>query len=278
MSNVDFMKNYSKLSINFQKIFLYYVLEQALASKNPIEKGSFMFSKKELMLFVFSWIKTFKRSIFTFIKYFWWLLAIDVTLQTQLLTLQNQTYLWATISLFSIITMFSAYFAILSIRASLETKNYLYFITNLKKIFGFAVIYLSLFFGLNAVIMFTTGISSHNWALSVFTYGIHNIIQTTGVFLLITATFFLVDSQDRISGITQAVSCTIKGVSIYFLPFISILTLYILSYYGTTFVFSFFPNVIRVIGLTTLRFFFICALAVFHLKIRYCNFKVLFGG
>lgn len=246
-----------------------------------------MFSKRELLLFVFSWIKTFKRSFFVFLKYFWWLTIINIILRTKIISIAPSSEFFTTMAFFTVVVMLSVYFSILSIRSSVETKSVSYFMLNTKKLSGFTLLFLTAFVLLSGILSLTSDIgTTGNWALSTFMYGINLFLQGTFAMLLITTTFFLLDntpptgpnqSPSKFSNIIKALSCSLKGFYMHIIPFAALLALYMISYYSTTFILSFLPNFINVANVLFLNFFFTCAVAVLYTKIRHNNFKLLFA-
>lgn len=152
-----------------------------------------MFSKKELQIFLFSWIQTFKRSFLVFIKHFWWLVALEILFKTYLSPPPIIHLLNATL-----ITCFS----ILSIRASIETKDLSYFLANLKKIVIFAIPFATLFITCSNTI----------------------ILPALLPFLTLVTLFFLDDNANPISN-------AYKAIVAYAPPFFIIVLFYLISYF-----------------------------------------------
>jgi len=232
-----------------------------------------MFSKKEIQLFLFSWIQTFKRSFLIFIKYFWWLAAADIFLKTKFFSFQNnQTVMMGIVT---IISMLSIYFSILAIRASVEVKNTHYFITRSKKITGFAIIFAPLFFILSTAIFFNTGLSSYNWALSTNLGVLNLIFQNIAAIILIISAMFLLDTRPT-ADVALAIKNTFISISKYFPAILAIATLYIALYCLINFIFSFIHYSVSITSILLLNFFFTCALQVLYLKIKHKNHKLFF--
>jgi len=182
-----------------------------------------MFSKKELLLFFFSWIQTFKRSFVIFIKYFWWLAAAEIVFKTKLFSFKNYQAIF--MGLVTLLSMLSIYFSILAIRASIEVKDTHYFISRSKKMLGFSIISLPLFFILTTAIFFNTGLSSYNWALSTSLGGLNLIFQNIAAIILIISAMFLLDTRPT-ANVILAIKNTFLSVKNYFVEIFAIATLY----------------------------------------------------
>lgn len=241
-----------------------------------------LFSKKEFLIFLFGWIKTFKRSSFVFLKYFWWLLLFDLGIQHKYLSLTSLSfpYSFIFIIVISFVTMSSIYFALLSIRASVEAKNLSYFAVNLNKAHPFIILFTALFCFLTFAIGYTSGISHNCWALSPSLHGPNLFIQgITGLFLSVT-TFFLLDNTPlENNSLSTAIKNSIKALLIC-LPFLLLLfPLYLLSF---SLLSTFFSYIHHDVGTSTsvilLNFFFTCALAVLYLKVRHRNYMIFFNN
>lgn len=233
-----------------------------------------MFSKKEILLFIFSWIRTFNRSFIVFLKYFWWLIAVEIIFKTNLLSFH--AYHTPVMILTTILSMFSIFFLILSVRSSLEVKNVTYFISKIKKLFSFSILYIALVSALTLFIIFNTGISPMNWALASHMRGANLILQgIMSVFFLMSG-FFIVDNQLTITR-TRIIKNTCKSIFMY-LPVLLILSLLYLSFdfIASSLMWLIHPS-LAIISVLFLNFFFACAIAVLYLKIKHRNHALFFG-
>jgi hypothetical protein len=233
-----------------------------------------MLSKRELLIFTFSWLKTFKRSIIIFAKYFWWLFALYIALQANIFNIYSKPQFFAFMSIFITTTMFSAYFALLSIRPSIEIKNIFYFLSNFKKIFGFALLYLVLFFLLNTTFPITTQIYIESTVLSIAFQATSIFLHSLAIPFFLLTSFFLLDS----SGLPKALICTLRGLTSYFPAIITITLMYLFSSYIVSALCSFLPNIFDAASAFLLNFFFSCAMAVLYLKMRHANYKLFFSN
>jgi len=232
-----------------------------------------MFSKKEVQLFLFSWVQTFKRSFLIFMKYFWWLAAIEIIFKTNLFSFQNHQFIL--MGIITAISMLSIYFSILAIRASIEVKNTHYFLTRGKKIVGFSIIFVPLFFLLSTAIFFNTGLSAQNWALST-NLGFFNLIfQNIAAIILIISTMFLLDTRP-VADVALAIKNTFVSFSKYFSVIIVLIALYTCFYFLINFILSFFHYSIGIVSILLLNFFFTCAVQVLYLKIKHKDHKLFF--
>jgi len=235
-----------------------------------------MFSKNELKLFFFSWIKTCKESFFVFIKYFWWLIVAEIIFKANIFPMQNHHILSMLVT--TIISMFSLYFAILAIRASLGIKDAYYFISNLKKIFTFAILFFFVVTTLNTIIFYNTGISLYTWALSTSLGGVNLIFQIMCALFILISTLFLLDYPSLAINTIAPIKNTCKGIGAYS-PFFVVLTLlYLALYYSVSGLCYFFPCYISTASILLLNFVFACAVGVTYLQIRHSNYKFFFGS
>ena len=235
-----------------------------------------MFSKNELKLFFFSWVKTFKESFVIFIKYFWWLIAAEIAFKANIFSTYSSMTAFMIIT--TIISMFSIYFSVLAVRASLGVKDAYYFIANLKKISVFALLFFFLVGTLNTIIAYNTGLSSYTWALSTSLGGINLLFQVSfGLFALIAA-LFLLEYHTVTTNAFTSLKNTCKGIGAY-LPFFAALTLlYLTLHYGISTLCSFLPCYLSTASILLLNFVFICAVGVAYLRIRHSNYKFFFGS
>jgi hypothetical protein len=98
-----------------------------------------IFKWQDFKLFLLGALATFSRSLLILIKYFWWLLLIYLA---SLFILWGNIFVFSLVFIYSI-ALFLSFFAILSLRPSIENKNFFYFLNYFKTFFpGFLVIYL----------------------------------------------------------------------------------------------------------------------------------------
>jgi len=260
----------------------------SLSKVIQVWKGTLsMLSSRERLVFLFSWIKTFRRSVVVFLKYFWWLFLLDVGIRI-MLEWHIQAGIYGTL-ITSFVAMLTIFFSILSIRSSVEVKNKAYFISRFKKIYGFGLIFFALMFLLQLTIAIGSGTPTwcgtflKNWATSLSLYGVKLFAQSLITGLIFLSSFFLLDSRPKKLTASQAFTCAVKSL-IYYLPLFAILALiyfvvYHLAFYLIYYLILLFK--IRISGLILtmlINFFFICALNTLYLKIRHSNFKLFFEG
>ncbi len=221
-----------------------------------------LFSKKESLLFLLGWLNTFRRSSIIFLKYSWWLVAFEVGLRFQLFPsfvnhILNHHPL-VTTTLVTTLTMISIYFAILSIRASVETKDFFYFATQAKKIPFFALLYF-LFFAL-----FSPPFISFYPKITFLVQG------TVGISLFLSF-FFLLDNIP----LAQALKNGFKAYLVYFPSFLALYLSYLFVFFLITTQLSFIHHSLYYTSLNLLHFFFVCAIGMLYIKLRH-NFYTLF--
>ena len=249
-------------------------------------KQSFeLFSTKELKLLIFGWIKTFKQSISTFLRYFWWLIALNLFLRIYLLNynlkelLSYKTATSAIIIFTSLMTLsvLSIFFALLSVRASVETKTIRYFIIHAKKLFWFFVLYFLLFIPLNATTIFVGYNPNQSWFLLTTFKNPSPLNFLMLLVILPIAVFFTLDSKLKETDIIEAIKNSLKTF-LHYLPFFSAFLLtYLIIYSGLAVLLSYLPHIIRLSALFCLDFCFISAISVLYTKIRHSNYQLFFN-
>jgi len=212
-----------------------------------------MFSKRELLLFIYGWIRTLKRSSLIFLKYFWWLLALEIFIRTQHLFI-------------GALSLFTLFFAILSTRATLEAQDSSYFISHLKTFLGFALLYA----GAMAALIASWMLFTH---LHVTLYLLVQAI--VGLFLLF-ATELSIEHQAPFPGLTL-IKNALAGM-LFYLPFIApLITLYIVLASSLGYFTSLIHPWVTIVTLLCVHFFFLCGASVLYVKMRYKNRAIFFG-
>jgi hypothetical protein len=252
-------------------------------------KQSFsMLSKKELLLFVFSWVQNFRRSFPIFLKFFWWFFALEIALKTDFFSIRSGPI---TMILLIFSSMLFVYFATLSIRASIDTKNSAYFISHIKKILCFAPIHLGLVILLNIIISFSAKISVQNWALAISIDRFSQLARGFLVPFIIIAALFLLDKIPSLKGkstilssisfeaIATSLQQSITSIVAYFpLFFVIFMPFNIIIFFKPyTPLFPFIPPVFSVTAIMIINFFVICAINTFYLKVRHNNYPLFFS-
>lgn len=261
--------DYEIEKINLQEVHMFGILLKGW------KQASDLFSKKEILLFIFGWIRTFKRSFGVFLKYFWWLVAAEIICKTNIFALH--VYRTPIMVIATILSMFSIFFSLLTVRASVEVKDVSYFVKKLQKLTGFTLLFIPLVALLTILIFFNTGISSINWALSAHLGGTNLLIQVFGALFLLISGFLIIDNQTTIHGI-KVIQSTAKSIFMY-LPVITLLAiLYALLYYILGSLMSLIHPSLTITSILFLNFFFTCGIAVLYLKIKHRNHAMFFGN
>lgn len=239
------------------------------------KQASDLFSKKEILLFIFSWIRTFKRSFGIFLKYFWWLIAAEIICKTNLFSVGHyHTFLMALAGLLSMLSMF---FSILTVRASLGVKDVTYFMAKSKKLAEFSLLYIPLVTLLSIFIIWNTGVSPFHWTLSTRLGGTNLILQVITALFLLFSGLIMIDNRSTINRL-RVIKNTCQSIFMY-LPVLLVLSiLYIAFYYGVGFCMSLIHPSLAITSILFLNFFFTCAIAVLYLKIRHRNHAMFFGN
>ena len=200
-----------------------------------------MMTKREISIFLFSWINSFKRSFPVFIKYFWWLILLEIAVKNRIFTI----YSGHKSAILVLISILSLYFSVLSIRSSIGIKNIFYFIRNTVKLVGCASIAL--------LFMVTYSIAN----LTAIAYRIKLLYP---IFPL--ALFFLLDKQSYQIIPHRSLHDSVKQ---FFLAF-PIFLLISIPYFIIS---SLIPNyLLSVIGIT-INFFFICPIGVLYIRLKH---------
>lgn len=232
-----------------------------------------MVSKKELQIFLFSWIQTFKRSFLVFIKYFWWLIALE-------LILTSYTTIMPKIQIITIATsVISYYLYLLSIRASVETKTLRYFLVNLKNITVFIPLTIALALAL-ALLAFPIMMlfPMYQVAATIIFFSLFMLLVYPVVLI---AVFFFLDSAPKttwLRRVLKASSNSFKGTTANFPIVLLISSLIIastqLSTLLLTTLLSTFPRTLTIaitIDMILINFSSICAFSILYLKMKHEN-------
>ena len=252
--------------------------------KEEWAKSLSIFSRRELLIFVFSWLKTFQRSFLTFITYFGWLLILDLVIKTKIVsidistmvTAQNLPYFFMLAGAAMTATVFSIFFMLLSIRASVDTKDFSYFASNMKKLSGFLALYAILFI---PIIFFSIrGASTTPDALSILAGLKFSRILIQSLFIVVfpVSVLFFLDHHNNLSYIGTSLKNALKSILYNFPPFLALLFFYYFTYYSVSLVFSFTHYSLLSAVTFVVNFLFICATAVLYLKIKHSNYKLFF--
>lgn len=247
-------------------------------------KSLSIFSKRELLIFIFSWLKTFQRSFLTFITYFGWLLILDLVIKTKIVsidlstivTAQNLPYFFMLAGAAITATVFSIFFMLLSIRASVDAKDFSYFASNMRKLSGFLALYAILFipiifFSLRSAFTTPDTIS----ILSGLTF-YRILIQSLFIVVFPISVLFFLDHHNNLSCIGTSLKNALKSILYNFPPFLALLFFYYLTYYSAFFaLFHVHYSLLSAVTFVV-NFLFICATAVLYIKIKHSNYKLFF--
>jgi|SaaInlStandDraft_3_1057020.scaffolds.fasta_scaffold03409_6 hypothetical protein len=242
-----------------------------------------LFSKKELGLFVLSWLRTFFKSFLIFVIYFGWLVALKLSLPYFFLKRYN---LCAEIS--SVISCFLyimlVFGAIITVRASVYKKDFSYFLKYYKKFFSFNVLFLSLlgikFFADNLIFYCIESKLFSDVVLNIY----QHIVSFFKIPFLIFVYLFFVDSSGNFKSIKDSV---VNGIKMTFLFFPISLILFLLAVAlrnGAELLLlqiSDMPPGLVIILSTGLLgfvidFFVLCGVFAYYLKTKHSNYKLFF--
>jgi hypothetical protein len=243
------------------------------------------FSKRELGLFVFSWFRTFKRASLVFLKYFSWLAFLEVTF-FYLLKLYGGDVAFPSLLIYGISTFLNIlviFFAVVATRASLDSKGVFYFAGQMKKLFGFILLFF-LFAGLKylmtSYIPSFFGNLEFGRSISAFFNGCIFFARVPLVAFIYL--FFLDSSGPR--GLVLALKNGCKTVC-YFFPVVFLLFLLpSLLQIGLMSLLSSFSNT-SAIMLAAIQsgilpylvdFLALCAVSTYYLKIKYSHYPLFF--
>lgn len=248
-------------------------------------KAFYFFSKRELGLFVLSWFCTFRRALFVFLKYFSWLAILEIYFFYFLKQHSGDGSLSSVLvySISIVLNILVAFFAVLSTRASIEAKSPGYFLSQTRKIFGFAVLFIA-FCGVKCLVE-----SYISPLLSTFEVGrfmsafFGGWIIFARVPVVAFVYLFFMDS----SGLMGLVSSCVNGLKTvcYFFPVVVLLFfLPILLRLGIMKILVSCFN-LPAIALAAIQsgllpyvidFLSLCAVATYYLKIKYNNYSLFF--
>jgi hypothetical protein len=250
-----------------------------------------MLSKKELQVFLFSWLKTFKQSLIIFVTYFWWLISLNVLLTQYTSTYMGYNTPFTQISLefiTMILRILLLYFSVLSIRASIETKNFSYFFSNPKRLLGFSFMYILL----NAILFLVSIVPTTITFLatkmisgplneSLFFYWLFwstsTLLVIFGAFwftFLKVTTFFFFDSYYSIASIWNILKRSSKGFFAYIGLFTSLIAMHWVTAFLLALTYFLIPRFLSLTFSTIFNFFFTCAVSILYLKVKHSNPKI----
>lgn len=226
-----------------------------------------LLSKKELLLFILSWSNTIKRALFVFLKYFWWLVALE-------LVLRNDFFSKFPLAITSMLFLF---FSSLAIRASVCNKTASYFYHQSLKLINFLPLYLIVFFFIDTVIGAKTNLLIVEGINTTSVGIINTVAQTALTGWMLIAAFFLLDGLPLVITPVKALTCAAKSILTH-LPIFALASLsYNLIYYLLLQAISGFSPYLIVLIFLCYHFVFMCAIHIFYLKIRHSNYKLFFG-
>ena len=249
-----------------------------------------LFSKKEFPLFIFSTIQRFKRSFVTYLKYFWWLILLQMLANAFIFEKQGirfyhpfnlylDRFLAALPSIFLIVV--TVFFMALATRASIEEKNFAYFwsrFTRIHRIFWVFFIIFSVLFPLGLFKIRPFDILIH--AINNINHTLEPLltISISGFFLLYTfpiATLFLLDNKEMSGHPWFAVKDGLIA-TLFFLPVWLILwgTYALLASIISVIIPSIFFDIPEFLTLFALGFFALCATTNYYLKIKSLNYPL----
>jgi len=256
---------------------------------NQWKQSCDLYSKRELLIFVFTWMRTVKSSCIVFFKYFWWLAAISVAIQMYHVSFHISPatikehlglYMLSSIGLIAILFI-SFFFMLLSVRASIEIKNFSYFVSKLKKLpwiflLNVGNIIFVVFFALITILPFGPLKAIHPHLLRYLMF-VFDLMVT--LFLLLTvqiASFLIVDNHARLNGF-QIIKNSMKSVFFY-LPILAPLSILI---FGVVVAFrsvsSFLHPLVGIVGSLALVFLWLPALSILYLRMKHKDHTLFFG-
>ncbi len=237
-----------------------------------------MATKREFLFFFFSWAKTFRRSFFIFVKYFWWLILLEIAFLVNIFP-TNSLKLSAASTAVSAFIMF---FSILAIRSTLGAKKIDYFISNIQR--SLSYITLTIFFTLSSLLVFwlahvpffSAGLLGPTY---LFYYGsiVSSVTASLAFPIIPIASFFMLDSKKFSLLPIGSMLKSLKYFFSYFTAFLSIGLLYFFfsrltpalmsitiakfNPYLSAITYNLITNVIR--------FSFLCCIGVLYIKIKH---------
>lgn len=241
-----------------------------------------IFLRKELLLFLFSWFCTFKRSLLTFIKYFWWLIILPLIFYYTRIyissppSLMPGTISLITVSISFIYVLILNFFMILSIRPSIEIKETSYFAKYLKKFFGVFIILLIL----NTLLYIVTYKAIEiSLTLTTIIIGLNFFLRTT--LLPTTILFFFDKHKNEITSIWKSIKQGCLSVFLYLPAFLILFVFYlplnilVANFYATSPQnFTFFQFTSSYLCMLLIQFIFLCFVSILYLKIKHSNYKL----
>ncbi|MBD3231595.1 hypothetical protein GF322_02940 [Candidatus Dependentiae bacterium] len=232
-----------------------------------------VFKGNNIKLFFLATINVFYKALLTFFKYFWWLY-----LYYFLFTLIFREYLSASFSIWCwsrdvgfLLGIFCLIYFLffLSIRPSVENKNFFYFILYSKRILEFLPLFLLLLISLSfCPNKYMQIIILNNFFIPVNFFSCKSIIIFNAVVFPVVwfSSFFLLDVKQSFEKFFLSLIRGIKLIVLY-LPFISITSfVYAIIYF-------FLPSIHLKILLDV---FFMCMFSVYYTKVKHKDFNVFF--
>ena len=226
---------------------------------------------KNIKLFSLASLNTFIKSIKIFFKYFWWLYLLFITLSVvQSVSGISTTLLQSAPTIISIPVLF---FLFLTIRPSVERKDFSYFMQYSNKIIGYLIIpFLISLLSLPLMAILYLGATTlnvvsnqQNLLISLVTFVSCLLIPTCWM-----GYFFYFDSKNTFSSIIPSIKQAIK-VLFYYLPFMLIVSL-------ISIMLSYLPNqnvIIKIIA-PIINALFMSILSVYYTRVKHKDFKLFF--
>ena len=233
-----------------------------------------LFSKKDILLLFFSFARTFKSSIIAFLKYFFWLFALETISWTGFFSFN-----WFAHALFpDLISSLFIFFYILSVRPVVDLRNIVYFYKGRSKLLNFILFFFAYFFlirfivGSIAAIVIFPFATYHN--VVYLNNHIVNFVSWLALFLkrvfYIPAIFYLLFLLDDVKSVHKFTYHIKKSFNLLFL-FFPILFIFAILFSGIYFLDQYLYGYHKLLGAgfnVIISMIFMCLLSVFFLRVK----------
>jgi len=234
-------------------------------------------SKREALLFLFSWLRTFNRGVITFMCFFWWLIPLvaivryafplerfyvtigdALSLQPRILFGFTPIFIvYFSLILFALAHLFIVYVSLLSIRSSIGKKNVSYFLFHFKKFHHFLLL----------IMLFALPF----FLFSLLIPSLYSLQEAVRTLFLATAGFVLLDSDPNHLSATKSLFKAARSL-LYYLPIALCLTILLTLIFSlSNYLLSFAPVLISETVKILLLFFCTCGVSVLYVKMRHNN-------
>jgi len=233
-----------------------------------------LFSKKDILLIILSFARTFKTSLRAFFQYFFWLALLIILSRANILGL----HFFAGAFFADLLSALFIFFYVLCVRPVVDLRNVAYFYQNSKKLLNFIVFYFAYFWITIFLVSFFGAIITLPFASFHNVVYVNNFIVNLAVFiglilnkiLFVSVVFYLLFTLDDVKSVHPILFHLKKSFRLLIL-FLPIILVFSIAISGLYFLNQYLCMINKILGSSfsiLLDMIFICMLSVFFLRVK----------